>query len=253
MLVKLDTGFNIEVDFEITPFHKRLLAWLIDGVVMVAYGWIGNLLMGFLFGSAWASHTWAVVLFSLPVILYHLILEVTLNGQSIGKKVMSIQVISADGGQPSLSQYLIRWCFRVVDFPVWIPGAVAANSLPWWCTVFLFSGIGCVLFSDKSQRIGDLVAGTIIISTQSKTSWQDTVFMEVETGYLPRFPQVMRLSDKDINTLKSIIDNIRNKNDHDLARRISDRIQSKLSLSTEMDSFEFLQTLLKDYNYYATR
>ena len=28
--VKLDTGFNIEVDFAISPFHKRLFAWIID-------------------------------------------------------------------------------------------------------------------------------------------------------------------------------------------------------------------------------
>jgi hypothetical protein len=35
--VKLDSGFNIEVDFMIAPFIKRFLAWLIDYVIIIAY------------------------------------------------------------------------------------------------------------------------------------------------------------------------------------------------------------------------
>ncbi len=34
-LVKLDTGFNIEVEFAISPFHKRFFAWLIDAVIQL--------------------------------------------------------------------------------------------------------------------------------------------------------------------------------------------------------------------------
>ncbi len=254
MLIKLDTGFNIEIDFEITPFHRRLAAWFIDGAVIAAYSWLGNLFMNAVFGIGWARHQWvAIVIFSLPILLYHLVLEIALNGQSIGKKAMNIQVISADGGQPTISQYLIRWAFRSADLPLWILGMVGYGSLPWWCTIFIFSGIGCVLFTAKSQRIGDLVAGTIIICTNNRTSWQDTVFMELETSYQPVFPGVMRLSDKDINTLKSIIDSVKKKRDYDLARRIATRIQSKLSISTEMEPQDFLETLLKDYNYYSTR
>ncbi len=38
-----------------------------------------------------------------------------MNGAALGK-ALRIQVITADGGQPSLSQYLIRWVFRLADF-----------------------------------------------------------------------------------------------------------------------------------------
>ncbi len=37
LLVKLDTGFNIEVEFPISPFHKRLFAWLIDMFICWIY------------------------------------------------------------------------------------------------------------------------------------------------------------------------------------------------------------------------
>jgi uncharacterized RDD family membrane protein YckC len=194
---------------------------------------------------------WLVVLFTLPPLFYHLVCESRLNGQSIGKKALSIKVIAADGGQPTLSQYLVRWVFRLADFPVWIFPAIGTNELPPWCFLFLFLGLGCVLISKNSQRIGDMAAGTIIIDTKTRTSWEDTVFTELETDYQPRYPQVMQLTDKDINTLKSIIETVRRKSDYDLSMRIAERIRSKLLIGSDQDSLDFLETLLKDYNYYS--
>jgi uncharacterized RDD family membrane protein YckC len=252
LLVKLDTGFNIEVDFPITPFHKRFFAWGIDLVILYAYFMLGSRLLVAIFGVGWGEAEWAQILFGLPALLYHLLCEVFLNGQSIGKKALQIKVITADGGQPSLSQYLIRWVFRLADFPLWVLGAVFVGQLPWWCGVFVFSGLACVLMSHHSQRIGDLVAGTILISTRTRTSWEDTVFTELESNYQPKFPQVMQLSDKDINTLKSIIGTVKRKSDYDLSMRIGERIKSKLLIESDLDSLDFLETLLKDYNYYST-
>jgi uncharacterized RDD family membrane protein YckC len=209
--------------------------------------------LGYIFSTSWSNAEWATVLFGLPVLFYHFFCEIVFNGQSLGKKAMSIKVISVDGGQPSVSQYLIRWVFRLADFPVWVLGAIVTGALPWWCSVFLFSGLGCVIISQKSQRIGDLVAGTIMIDTKTRTSWQDTVFTELEAGYQPRFPEVMRLTDKDINTLKSIIQTVKRKNDYNLSMRIAERIKAKLSIASDQDSLDFLETLLKDYNYYTTR
>ena len=119
--------------------------------------------------------------------------------------------------------------------------------------IFLFSGLACVLLTKHTQRIGDLVAGTILISTRTNTSWEDTVFTELESHYQPRFPLVMQLSDKDINTLKSIIETVKRKSDYDLSMRIGERIKSKLRIESDQDSLDFLETLLKDYNYYSTK
>ena len=105
--VKLDTGFNIEVDFLLPSFFKRFLAWAIDGAIIFAYYLIGSNLLSGSLGSG-EGHIWAWVLFGLPPLCYHLLCEVFLNGQSIGKKATRIKVISADGGEPTISQYLIR-------------------------------------------------------------------------------------------------------------------------------------------------
>jgi uncharacterized RDD family membrane protein YckC len=252
--VKLDTGFNIEIDFKVAPFMRRVGARLIDYLIITAYVLIGIWLLEKAFGGRWNSLGWLMTLFFLPPFLYQLLCEIFLNGQSVGKKLLRLKVIAADGGQPSISQYLIRWLFLTIDIPsAWIIFAISVQAIPWWWIIFIFSGLICVIVTPYSQRIGDLVAGTILIDTRSHTSWEDTVFTEVEEDYHPRYPKVMQLSDKDINTLKGIINTVSKTRDYDLSIRIAERIRSKLDIPSDQDSLEFLQTLLKDYNYYSTR
>jgi len=251
LLVKLDTGFNIEVEFALSPFHRRFFAWLIDATIQGTYLYLGAKILTGLVSSNWDGELWIVVLYMLPFIFYHLISEITMNGQSVGKMAMQIKAMTIQGGEPSMSQYLIRWLFRIVDFPSLLFLGTLSGYSTWWVVLFLFAGLICVIATPKSQRIGDLVAGTILIDLKKRTSWQDTVFTEVESTYQPRYPQVMQLSDRDINTLKNIIETVKKRNDYDLSLKIADRIQSKLKMNSDQDSLEFLQTLLKDYNYYS--
>jgi len=250
--VKLDTGYNIEVEFVLAPFYKRLVAWFIDVLACWLYVYAMSSLLSigsaFIFTNVWDI---AGLLVSIPVLLYHVVLEVLTNGRSLGKLVMNIQVITAEGGQPTLGQFLIRWVARLVDFPYWIPLAVAYNTLPWWTMPLTFAGFICIMVTPKNQRIGDVVAGTMLIDLKNSTSWEDTVFTELETGYLPKYPQVMQLSDRDLNTLKSIISSIKKRSDQKLAGKISDRIRAKLNIQTDEEPYPFLVTLLKDYNYFT--
>jgi uncharacterized RDD family membrane protein YckC len=229
-----------------------MFAWCIDVLLMFLYGLLIQKIVNVFPANKLTNTEWLWVLIGIPVLLYYPVMEILTNGQTVGKKLLGIRVITLEGGQATVSQYLLRWVFRTVDFPVWIFGAIFSNALPWYCSVLTFSGIACVIISHKSQRIGDVIAGTIVIFTRSKTSWQDTVFTEVEAGYQPRYPEVMRLSDKDLNSLKSIIETVKKSNNHEIAFRISERIKSKLSMQADQDPLDFLETLMKDYNYYTS-
>lgn len=253
-LVKLDTGYNIEVEFPVASFWKRLLAWTIDVLIC----WLLTKAMAAALNIesffVW-TNTWNLrgLLASLPMLFYHLFFELALNGRSPGKIAMNLKVITEEGGQPGLGQYLIRWVFRWIDFPYWIAITAVLGVMPWWTFPLIFSGVAAVLFTPRAQRLGDIVAGTILIDTRTRTSWQDTVFAELSDSYKPKYPQVMQLTDRDINTLKNIIETVKRKNDHDLARRIAERIQSKTGITTTEYPSDFLETLLLDYNYYSTR
>lgn len=243
--IKIPTSFNIELDFETPEFHKRLFAWMIDITILAAYYFI---IMNVLHSISSAHKSEGedmpflynmnalYLLFFLPMLLYHLFFEVVMNGQSIGKKLIGIKVIGEDGGRPALHQYLIRWLTRPFDF-------------------FFFGLIGLltVVLSKKNQRLGDMAAGTLVIKTTIETDIDDTVFFELEQEYQPRFPQVMRLSDRDMNTIKGVLSNTKRYNNFDVAARLSDKIRSVLNITEYVEPMEFLEILLKDYNYYSNK
>jgi uncharacterized RDD family membrane protein YckC len=244
--IKIPTSFNIELDFETPEFHKRLFAWVIDLVIVGAYCIIMmSVLQGFSSTHKSGDNdlpflyniSALYLLFFVPALVYHLFFEVVMNGQSIGKKLIGIKVIGEDGGRPALHQYLIRWLIRPFDFAV----------------SFYMVGLLTVVLSRKNQRLGDMAAGTLVIKTKIETDIDDTVFLEVEDEYEPRFPAVMRLSDRDMNTIKSVLNNSRRYNNFDIAARLSEKIRTVLNITEYVEPVEFLEILLKDYNYFSNK
>ena len=77
-------------------------------------------------------------------------------------------------------------------------------------------------------------------------------FLDIGHDYVPSFPQVMQLSDRDMNSLKSILDTARKREDYNLAEMASEKIRNHLQIQTTLPAFEFLEVLLKDYNYLST-
>ena len=59
----------------------------------------------------------------------------------------------------------------------------------------------------------------------------------------------MQLSDRDINALKSILDTAKKRHDFDLAAQASEKIKNHLKIENSLSPFDFLEILLKDYNY----
>ncbi|HEV7780384.1 MAG TPA: RDD family protein [Chitinophagaceae bacterium] len=269
-VIKVPTNFNIDVEFEIPEFYRRLVALLID--VMIQYFYLR--IAGAIYESIQSRAIWdddtaynlqaVELLLTLPVLVYHVVMEITMNGQSIGKKIMSIRVVNENGGRPSISQFLIRWLLRVSD--VWIAYLVylllvmphlradlQTTFIILAALGFMVTDIVLVVSSKKGQRVGDILAKTILIRINTKGNIEDTVFIDVADSYIPAFPQIMRLSDKDINAIKSILETARKKGDFNMAEAASYKIKSHLKIESKMPPFDFLDVLLKDYNYLSTK
>jgi uncharacterized RDD family membrane protein YckC len=269
-VIKVPTTFNIDVEFEIPEFYRRLIALIIDILILFCYLKIAERV----FYTIWRNsdqrsldtqyNLMAVklILFLLPIILYHLILEITMNGQSVGKKIMSIKVVNENGGRPGISQFLIRWLLRDVWFFLLFVLAVAATQtndknegvfMIIFVLAYFLVDLILVISSKKSQRIGDILAHTILIRTNTRTSIEETVFQEVSDTYTPLFPQIMQLSDKDINAIKSILETAKKKGDFNMAANASEKIKAHLKIDSPMSPFDFLEVLLKDYNYLSVK
>lgn len=266
-IIKVPTSFNIDVEFEVPEFYRRLVALLIDILIIYFYLRIADefyksIARGSNFLDSDTSYNlqaFGILLF-LPLLIYHVVLEITMNGQSIGKKIMSLRVVNENGGRASVSQFLIRWLLRDIWFvfllAVGLQGdGQGAESVFIILAViaFFLTEIVLVVSSKKGQRIGDILAHTILIKTNRQSSIEETVFQEVADNYMPSFPQIMLLSDRDINAIKSILETARKKGDWDMAAAASEKIKAHLKIDAPMTPFEFLDILLKDYNYLSVK
>lgn len=239
--VKIPTSFNIDLEFEIANIGIRFLGWFIDVLVRLVYVWVISL---FISGHNASSETSLYLLYFffylLPISFYFLVLEIVMNGQTPGKKALGIRVRTLNGGKPSVSQHLIRWLFRLIEAPL-----LGFNAI---------IPIISMARSPYGQRLGDVVAGTIVVSTKTKGTLDNTIFRDMsDVAYTPSFPQILKLSDRDMNKIKELMDRAVKSRDQELTARVSYRVRDVLQIESDMDHLLFLETVLNDYNYYTTR
>jgi uncharacterized RDD family membrane protein YckC len=133
-----------------TRSYAFLTDWLIRLLIALALVLTATLLrlwrthFGTLAG--WAAIT-AYVLAPLIYFLYHPVLEVLMHGRTPGKRKAGARIVTVDGATPTIGPLLMRNLFRLID------------SLPG----FYIVGLGCCLFTEKRVRLGDLVAGTVLV------------------------------------------------------------------------------------------
>ena len=258
-IIQIATAFNIDLEFEIAEFHKRLLAYIIDYLLLVIYLFSMKYLLYAGFSVHFEENMGLdILVISIPMLLYSFLTELLMNGQTIGKKILSIRVISLEGGEPTLGQFLLRWVTKFFEWP-FLFGYIlfSKDALVAYTIITGIFGIAVVIFiavTPKSQRLGDLAAGTVVVNTRSALTVEDTVFMEInKTDYKVFFPEVMRLSDRDINTIKTVLTQASKRNTYEMVNRVALKIKEVLKIKTEMYPDQFLEKLLEDYNYLATK
>lgn len=259
-IIKIPTAFNIDLEFQVADFGRRLGAYLIDLMIRLAYITLMSWLIFRVSNSETVTNMAFLVFVILPVSFYYLISEMLMDGQSPGKKAVGLKVVSLLGNTPGISQILLRWMFRLVESPIismiLVGAAIEEESMG---GVLLSLGMAVmpliiVLRSPYNQRLGDITAGTIVVRRQQKASINDTIFREIDVEhYVPQFQQVLRLSDRDLGKIKGVLDNARRVKNSAMAKRIAERVQEVLQIETDLEPVPFLETLLNDYNYLVTR
>ncbi len=234
--ISVRTTQNIDIDYEIGGLGERILAYLIDCGIF-----IGLFAIGIIVASIFSAGPYMAV-FPIAILVlyvfYDLLCETFFNGQSLGKRIMKIRVISLNGTRPRFSQYLLRWLFRMVDFGI-SSGICALIS---------------VAVSKKGQRLGDLVAGTAVIKTSPRTKRDNIAFATTDDTYQPVFPQASQLSDKDIELIHEVMNNYFKSGNDVLVYTMADKMREHLSISLppNMNAMQFLQILIKDYSHISS-
>lgn len=124
----------------------RILAFLVDAVLLgIGIAVIAGILASFGRIGAWFGGLIALFGF----FAYFIYLEGS-TGQTLGKRLVGLVVVTAEGGQVGYRDAAIRNVVRVVD------------ALP----AFYLVGLAVILFTSRSRRVGDIVADTVVVRSR---------------------------------------------------------------------------------------
>lgn len=232
MNFSINTAQNVNINCKPAGLLYRILSTLIDYLIM---GGIFIIVLMVLNQFTVASKTRQIIQLITLIILmiYHLLFELFLNGQTPGKMAFRLRAVKADGRRLTFWDCMLRWVLRLVDITISM-GTVAMVS---------------IIASSKMQRLGDLAAGTIVILESRKISLQKVSSEELPEDYQVIFPQVAILTDHDIQIIKEIMKEVERSEEYKLLTPLSLKIKEITAIQTDMNNLQFIHTVLKDYSH----
>jgi uncharacterized RDD family membrane protein YckC len=205
---------------------------LTSAFALLNYSGLSQILSGM---DGWSQMAVQSLLF-LPVMFYSLIFETFFEGQSLGKKLVRIKVVKIEGYQASFGDYLIRWLFRMVDI------VISSGVI----------GLISIVMSKKTQRLGDMAAGTSVITLRNNVTISSTILEEINDDYKPTYPLVIKLSDNDVRIIKENFIRAKAEKNTDLFLKLSEKIETVTGIKNQSgNQVDFIKTIIKDYNFYT--
>ncbi len=241
--LSINTTQNVNINFTAASVGERLGAFLLDMLVKIAYVIVVLYFIFYLMGLAnvlekldnWSA-TAVYMLFALPYAFYSLTLECLFEGQTIGKRIVKIKVVKIDGYQASFGDYLMRWLLRLID--IWTNMGVI--------------GLIALVISEKNQRLGDMTAGTAVITLRNKVTISSTILEDIGEEYVPIYSLVIKLSDNDVRIIKETFHIAVAKNDFEMITKLKNKVESVTGIKNQSgNNSDFIRTVLKDYNFYT--
>lgn len=240
--LSINTTQNVNINFTAASVGDRIFAQLLDILVMIAYVVVVGFFLDItgLTTTIEAMDNWSImavygIIYS-PIMFYTIVQESLWEGQTIGKRIMKTKVIKLDGYQAGFGDYLVRWLFRLVE--VFIGNGII--------------GLIAIIASQKNQRLGDMAAGTAVITLKNKVNINHTIIQDINSDYVPTYPLVIKLSDNDVRIIKETFEAAITTRDYATIIKLREKVLSVTGIKNQSgNDQDFIRTLLKDYNYYT--
>jgi uncharacterized RDD family membrane protein YckC len=227
--VRVRTTQNVVIDYPLAGLGDRIVAFFIDTLIFIAY----SALCWLAFDQLDLHTDWInMLIITIPYLLYHLLFEIFMDGQSPGKRQRKIKVVRLDGTSPSIGNYLMRWMFRLIEVTI-LQGALA---------------MVVIASSRKGQRLGDVVAGTTVVKlAKEEEVTSDSVFTLVDDEYIPTFPNVVTLSDRDVEIIQQALQVNYETGNMRPAVVLADKVKAMFNIETTMSPITLLSTVVRDF------
>ena len=226
---------HVRIRQQFAGLAPRMVALLIDFFVISVYFYGLSYIAEITWRWSFRGDSIVAFILFFPALFYLLLFELLNNGQTPGKRVMNIRVVQLDGRPLSFSACLLRYFLLYVDLMFGLVGAL------------------CIALTPRSQRIGDLAAGTCVVNDRkfraSRVELSEYTYLL--SGYRPRYVRAAELSVKQADII-----------DHALASAGKERPQRLAKLCTKVEPIcgprekadtspeDYLQRVLNDYRFY---
>jgi len=235
--IRVQTTQNVSLEYEVASVGERIVAAIIDYLILGAWLAACGLLFALVAnGGSRMSTPFIIVLAILagvPYVFYNLFCEVFFNGQSLGKKARHLKVIRLDGTRPRLGDYLLRWLLRLVDISIPLLGPLVA--------------IITIVVNGRGQRLGDIAAGTSVISTKPRQGAGPLAPITTHPDYMVVFPQAIQLADHDVATIRQLLHKGLEHDNYLLLHEVANKVKALTGIQTELPDEAFLRTVLRDH------
>jgi uncharacterized RDD family membrane protein YckC len=237
----IDTPEQVHLEFSLAGIGSRFMATLLDSILQLLL-YIAVIAGAALIASAplgRLSERWitALVIFAGFVITwgYYAIFESVWKGQTPGKRWAGIRVIKDSGRPITPFEAAARNLVRIIDY---LPG---------------FYGVGIVtmLLNDKHRRVGDYVAGTLVVHETSDR--ESALFFNTPANSQFSIPQASKLTLQEAELIEVFLSRrldippaIRQQN----GQRIADMVCTRLGITPDVrpgDNENFLELLVKEF------
>lgn len=238
----IDTPEQVHLELMLAGVGSRFMAAFLDsliqgGILVLVFLLAVSMLSVNLFNDK--SRIWALAALFLIVFAvmwgYYALFETLWKGQTPGKRWAGIRVIKDSGRPISAFEAIARNLVRVVDY---LPG---------------FYGIGVVtmMLNRKNQRLGDFVAGTLVVHESSD---RETVPFYNRSGSSDyAFPQAANLTIQEAELIEAFLArrlDIASAVRQQTALRIAAMVCNRLAIPVESrpaDNEEFLELIVKEF------
>ena len=199
--LQLATPERVAVDLPIAGLGSRTMAYLVDvgllaAAALVLYFGASFFLsdpQALVLGLSGLERVLSAAFFFFVQWAYWTALEVLWNGQTPGKRLLRIRVVKGDGAPVTVFASAVRNLLRIIDF---LPACYPV-------------GLVTMLVDSKHRRLGDLLAGTVLVrDEQIDLSRYEQVTLvttvneaELATSFLSRFEQLEPAAQLRLGTL----------------------------------------------------
>lgn len=227
--IQIDTTQNVKVQFEIANIGERALAWLIDFVIIIVLSLILSLIFSVRVSLMQLSSV-------LVLVLYTPLWEALNHGQTPGKMALNLRVVKTNGEPAVFLDYLTRWSTKGLEVTICLGSLAALVSF----------------LSKRGQRVGDVLANTVIIKNESISRLGISRLMELDkySDYEPQFPEVTQLDESDILLLHETYTRFkkhRTPGHSEALQTLAQAVKQKLQISNKLTAEEFVKQTIKDF------